>query len=82
MSASARFGELEDQARDMEKLSSVLFDDGDASGRPGQVVGEVLWATLRGLVTAQMLSPLPIDSTRERALLVDLLTGLLDGTPA
>ena len=78
----ARFGELEDQARDMEKLSSVLFDDGDASGRPGQVVGEVLWATLRGLVTAQMLSPLPIDSTRERALLVDLLTGLLDGTPA
>jgi hypothetical protein len=29
-----------------------------------------------------MLSPLPIDSTRERALLVDLLTGLLDGTPA
>jgi hypothetical protein len=28
---------------------------------------------------AQMLSSRPIDSSRERALLVDLISGLLDG---
>ena len=39
----------------------------------------MLWATLRGLVMAQMLTPIPIDSSRERALLVDLIAGLLDG---
>jgi hypothetical protein len=45
-------------------------------------VGELLWATLRGLVMAQMLTSRRIDSARERALLVDLITGLLDGVAA
>ena len=45
-------------------------------------VGGLLWATLRGLVMAQMLSPRPVDSSGERSLLVDLITGLLDGVPA
>jgi len=78
----ARFVELGDMAKDMRGLSGVLVGDGEVAGRPGRVVGEVLWATLRGLVMAQMLSPRPIDSARERVLLVDLLTGLLDGTAA
>ncbi|MGD0881237.1 MAG: TetR/AcrR family transcriptional regulator [Acidimicrobiales bacterium] len=74
----ARIGELEHMARDMRELSSVLIGSGNDSGHHGAVVGEVLWATLRGLVMAQMLSSRPIDSSGERALLVDLITGLLD----
>jgi hypothetical protein len=31
---------------------------------------------------AQMLTSRPIDSSRERVLLVDLITGLLDGVAA
>jgi hypothetical protein len=48
-------------------------------GGQGAVVGEVLWAALRGLVMAQMLTSRRINSSRERALLVDLISGLLDG---
>jgi AcrR family transcriptional regulator len=78
----AQIGELEGMARDMRKLSSVLIGDGLGSGRKGAVVGEMIWATLRGLVMAQMLTSRPIDSSQERALLVDLIAGLLDGVAA
>jgi AcrR family transcriptional regulator len=78
----ARVAELEGMARDMRGLSGVLIGDGIGSGRRDTVVGELLWATLRGLVMAQMLSARPIDSSHERDLLVDLISGLLDGTAA
>lgn len=78
----ARIGELENMARDMRELSSVLVGGGDHSGYPDAFVGEVLWATLRGLVMAQMLTSRPIDSSGERALLVDLITRLLEGAAA
>jgi AcrR family transcriptional regulator len=77
-----RVDELELMARDMRGLSSVLIGSGVDSGSQGAAVGEILWATLRGLVMAQMLTSRPIDSSRERALLVDLITGLLDGVAA
>src|SRR5665213_1018221 len=78
----ARVGELEEMARDMRGLSSVLTGS-DLEVKPQDaVVGELLWATLRGLIMAQMLTSVPIDSTCERALLVDLITGLLDGVAA
>ena len=66
----------------MRALSSVLVGDRVDSGGDGAVVGELLWSTLRGLVMAQMLTARPIDSSGERALLVDLIVGLLDGTAA
>jgi len=72
-------GELESMARDMRALSGVLVGDRVDLGGQDAVVGEVLWATLRGLVMAQMLTSRTINSSRERALLVDLITGLLDG---
>ncbi len=75
----ARVGDLEAMARDMRELSSTLIGDDTESERPDAVIAELLWATLRGLVMAQMLTSQPIDSSRERALLVDLITGLLDG---
>ena len=75
-------GDLEDMARDMRELSSVLIGRETDSSPRCAVVGEMLWATLRGLVMAQMLTSRPIDSSGERALLVDLITGLLDGVAA
>jgi len=45
-------------------------------------IGDLLWATLRGLVLTQMVVDEPIESTRERAALVDLLVAHLDaGAP-
>jgi AcrR family transcriptional regulator len=72
-------GELESMARDMRALSGVLVGNRVDLGGQDAVVGEVLWATLRGLVMAQMLTSRTINSSRERTLLVDLITGLLDG---
>ena len=72
-------GELESMARNMRALSGVLVGNRVDLGGQDAVVGEVLWATLRGLVMAQMLTSRTINSSRERALLVDLITGLLDG---
>jgi len=79
---SAPLGELEGMARGMRELSGILIGDDLGAGRQGPVVGELLWATLRGLVMAQMVTSRPIDSSRERALLVDLISGLLDGVAA
>jgi AcrR family transcriptional regulator len=78
----ARVDELEGMARDMRRLSGVLVGERVDFGDNNVVVGEVLWATLRGLVMAQMVASRTIDSSRERELLVDLITGLLDGVPA
>jgi AcrR family transcriptional regulator len=78
----ARISEMADMARDMQELGSFLVGDGDRSRRQVAVAGELLWATLRGLVMAQMLTSRPIDSSHERALLVDLISGLLDGVAA
>jgi hypothetical protein len=63
-------------------LSTTLIGAGTGSGREDAAVAELLWATLRGLVMAQMLTSRSVDSSRERALLVDLITGLLDGVTA
>jgi AcrR family transcriptional regulator len=46
--------------------------------RDATAIGDLLWATLRGLVLTQMVVGTPIDSTRERAALVDLLVAHLD----
>jgi len=56
----------------------VLVGSGTDPGPHDAVIGEVLWATLRGLVMAQMLTPRPLDSSRERAVLVELITTYLD----
>jgi AcrR family transcriptional regulator len=74
-----RVDELEGMARDLRSLSGLLFGNRVDLGGEEAVIGELLWATLRGLVMAQMLTSRTIDSTRERSLLVDLITGVLDG---
>jgi len=74
-----RFDELEHMARDMRALSGALVGDREGLSGKNAVIGEVLWAALRGLVMAQMLTSKTIDSSRERSLLVNLIAGLLDG---
>ena len=43
-------------------------------------IGNLIWATLRGLVVAQMVSPHPVDSARDRRALVDVISGYLRST--
>jgi TetR/AcrR family transcriptional regulator, regulator of cefoperazone and chloramphenicol sensitivity len=52
-------------------------------GRPNrrrEAVGELLWAALRGFVLAQMVVREPIDFSRERQVLVELLAAHLEST--
>jgi TetR/AcrR family transcriptional regulator, regulator of cefoperazone and chloramphenicol sensitivity len=58
----------------------LIGDRRDIAG--ANAIGDLLWATLRGLVLTQMVVDEPIDSTRERAALVELLVAHLDaGAP-
>jgi AcrR family transcriptional regulator len=36
-------------------------------------IGNLIWATLRGIVLAQMVSPQPLDTSRDRRALIDVL---------
>jgi len=41
-------------------------------------IGNLIWATLRGLVVAQMAWPEPVDSSRDRRALVDVITAYVE----
>jgi len=75
--APATTEHLAAMAGELTRLGRDLIGDrgpvGDATA-----IGDLLWATLRGLVLTQMVVGEPIDSTRERAALVDLLVAHLD----
>jgi TetR/AcrR family transcriptional regulator, regulator of cefoperazone and chloramphenicol sensitivity len=77
----SRMTELEAMARDMRRLGGVLVGEARNGRTADLVIGEVLWATLRGLVLSQMLSQGAVDSSRERAVLVDLISAFIDGGP-
>lgn len=40
-------------------------------------VGNLIWATLRGLAVAQLISPTPLDSSNDRQVLVDAITAYI-----
>ncbi|WP_293038799.1 TetR/AcrR family transcriptional regulator [Mycobacterium sp.] len=42
--------------------------------RHASEIGNLIWAALRGIVVAQLISPTPLDTSRERRALVDVLT--------
>jgi AcrR family transcriptional regulator len=44
-------------------------------------IGNLIWATLRGIVVAQMVSPEPLDTTRDRVALVDVLNSYIAAYP-
>jgi AcrR family transcriptional regulator len=45
-------------------------------------IGNLIWATLRGMVVAQLVSPVPLDTSRDRAALVDVLTTYVEAHAA
>jgi hypothetical protein len=40
-------------------------------------LGNLIWATVRGLVAVQLTWPEPLDSTRDRQMLVEVITAYL-----
>ncbi|ORA82340.1 TetR/AcrR family transcriptional regulator [Mycobacterium malmoense] len=54
------------------QLGRLITEDPANSG-----VAEVIWATLRGVVLAQMITGTPIDWHRERRALIDMVTRVL-----
>ncbi|BCQ10927.1 TetR family transcriptional regulator [Mycobacterium heckeshornense] len=56
----------------INRLGMLISDDPANDG-----VAEVIWATLRGMVLAQMLTGMPIDWRRERRALIDMVTHYL-----
>lgn len=65
----------------MRRLGAVLVGDGKGAHSLGRTIGEVMWATLRGLVFAQMITREPIEFTEERAILIDLIQSYLKHGP-
>lgn len=41
-------------------------------------IGNLIWATLRGMVVAQMVSPVPLDTSRDRQTLVAAITAYVE----
>jgi AcrR family transcriptional regulator len=50
--------------------------------RCAAAIGNMIWATLRGLVVAQLVVPEALDTRRERRALVDMITAYVDGMTA
>lgn len=57
--------------RQFTELGRHLGEDLDAP--QATEIGNLIWATLRGNVLAQMVSPQPLDTSRDRRALVDVL---------
>lgn len=63
--------QLSETMRQFTELGRHLGEDLDAP-RAAEI-GNLVWATLRGIVLAQMVSPQPLDTSRDRRALVDVL---------
>jgi AcrR family transcriptional regulator len=67
---------LADLMTSLTKLGGSL-GKGLSAPRAGGI-GNLIWATLRGLVVAQMVWPERLDSSRERRTLVDVITAYVE----
>ncbi|KHO22223.1 TetR/AcrR family transcriptional regulator [Mycolicibacterium setense] len=68
---SAVNAQLSDTMRQFTELGRHLGEDLDAP--QATEIGNLIWATLRGIALAQMVSPTPLDTSRDRKALVDVL---------
>ena len=50
--------------------------------RHAAAIGNLVWATLRGLVVAALVVPEPLDTRRERRALVEMITRYVEGVSA
>ena len=71
---------LSELGRAFAKLGRHIGEGLDA--RRAAAIGNMIWATLRGLVVAQLVIPEPLDTRRERRALVDMVTAYVDGATA
>jgi AcrR family transcriptional regulator len=71
---------LSDLGSAFVKLGRDIGEGLDA--RHAAAIGNMIWATLRGLVVAQLVIPEPLDTSRERRALVDMITAYVDGMTA
>jgi TetR/AcrR family transcriptional regulator, regulator of cefoperazone and chloramphenicol sensitivity len=71
---------LVELGRAFAKLGRHIGEGLDA--RHAAAIGNMIWATLRGLVVAQLVIPEPLDTRRERRALVDMITQYVDGMTA
>jgi AcrR family transcriptional regulator len=71
---------LTDLGREFAKLGRHIGEGLDA--RRATAIGNMIWASLRGLVVAQLVIPEPLDTRRERRALVDMITQYVDGMTA
>ncbi|WP_273735949.1 TetR/AcrR family transcriptional regulator [Mycolicibacterium septicum] len=72
-SANTHLAEL---MQHLNRLGSHLAEG--LSAPKGAGIGNLIWATLRGLVVAQMVWPTPIDSSKELGTLVDVLAAYIE----
>lgn len=72
-SANTHLAEL---MQHLNRLGSHLAEG--LSAPKGAGIGNLIWATLRGLVVAQMVWPTPVDSSRELGTLVDVLAAYIE----
>jgi TetR/AcrR family transcriptional regulator, regulator of cefoperazone and chloramphenicol sensitivity len=66
--------QLTDMAKSLRHLGRHLC------APDGEVVGDLVWAFLRGLAIEQMVAEGALDSERQRSLLVDIVTGHIERT--
>lgn len=66
----------------MRKLTALGRRLGEGLTAPHAVeIGNLIWATLRGILVAQMVSPQPLDTSRDRRALVKVITAYIDSSP-
>jgi AcrR family transcriptional regulator len=75
--ASGHLGEL---GRAFVKLGRHIGEGLNA--RHAAAIGNTIWATLRGLVVAQLVIHEPLDTRSERRALVDMITAYVGGVTA
>ncbi|MGE2690663.1 TetR/AcrR family transcriptional regulator [Mycolicibacterium pulveris] len=68
---------LADMAERISAIGQHLHPDLDAA--LAKRLGNLIWHAIRGMVTVQMLWPEPFDSTRDRQMLVEVLSAFLAG---
>jgi AcrR family transcriptional regulator len=65
----------------MRKLSALGRRLGEGLTAPHAVeIGNLIWATLRGILVAQMVSPQPLDTSRDRRALVKVIAAYIDSS--
>lgn len=71
---------LADMAERITQIGQHLSPDIDAA--LARRLGNLIWTTIRGMVTVQLLWPEPFDSTRDRQMLIEMISVYLAGRRA